>query len=498
MSDTRRRLLALVLLVAMALGLTACGAQGGRTEPEPQAPSAEEQPAEEQPAEEQPAEELPWDESQMAELCLPLEPMTSLEGREGLKLPASPQRRNVLGALEEEYAGNVVAPPPREMDLYPDQLPDQVIRFWYLTKYAIQKPDLDRFQADLGIASSYTCSIRSEYALGAEAPEWGPQLDAGAQPNALPYYVYLTARGADWQALAALYEAARNDPEDAAARQAWEEAYGAYLEDFRALQAEDLPAFHSYLVEIRFTPTAEGGQIYDETCTEINTEGGLWSQIGVTARIHTQMPRVGSGPGLKQKAAGFTAPLAPLCDGLVTCRVMEFTTEEDVTLTDLGFSTKQLELCGAELERTTATGTVTTPWDGQSPLALAAGEEVRLTVTVRDKAACSSLSLQRNGLTKGYDREAWAKREEGDWLFWTSLSLYDYSRTAFCTLGYDRAGARCETSTGLQLKHELNLWELAIGNYLGWDTAPYYIWFYNPCCNEAWRRATPLLPPQDE
>ena len=306
-------LLALLLLVSLA---------GCRDKPDATAPSTEATasgPAQAQ--EEVRLPILPLDDSQMADPAARVIDRAPLEGREGLKIP---------GSLPSEDFFLSYSAVPTGLTIYPNASPNNSRRSIY---FSFKPWDLRSFAMD---ENPFRSTLRVE--AREWTPEAAPQLDPAAQPDALPYFIYASWRGMDWKELARLELAAREDPGDADAARARDAFRAQYLEDFLALQPQDLPAL-PYLYEIRlsFPPDAEGGQAADESIPIIYYAASQESPGDVSIGdpgiiVSAEDPRPAETPGLTLLQPGYEALAAPLNDGDCRAKAMEFTAGEDLIL----------------------------------------------------------------------------------------------------------------------------------------------------------------------
>ena len=482
------RLLAGALALLMMLSLAGCREKpgGAASSAGPEATSsgaAQTEPVETEPPEEAHLPILPLDDSQMADPAARVIDRTPLDGREGLTVPG---RKDGPESLDYSLG-------PVYVDLYPNASPFDSFRelLFFFGEW-----DLDTFQVRLSGRSTLETEVR------ACTPEPAPQLDPAAQPDALPYYVYASWRGMDWKELARLELAAREDPDDGNAARARDAFRDRYLEDFLALQPEDLPTLpHLCEVLFRFPADSAGGEVIDEAITSIDMSWDTVSQgsvgWGSTAAINlrSEDPRPAESPGLTLAAPGYEVPAAPLNDGDCAGKAMEFTAEEDLTLHGFQLYRSRVELRQITLVRTLNGETAEEVWDGKSDLQIRAGETVALYLTLHDPDAESWVNVYwPDGVIHGNNPKA-ARPE--DRVEWHSITLGEYRKDQFCVLRYRRGDEDCSAATELVLRHDANLWELIFfcacdgDHQFSEHLYSYYLDYYNPLCNPAWQGETP-------
>ena len=291
------------------------------TADEPPVPSGTVPPETEPPAEPLPI--LPLDRTQMADPAARVIDRAPTEGREGLTIKGWTKLPDEGFSLN--YMLGAIGP-----DVYPNASPLCALRSICFS-FARWDPDTFRLLYD-PFRSVYELKLREWQ------PEPAPQLRPAAQPDALPYYVYACWRGMDWMELARLELAAREDPDDGDAARARDAFRDQYLEDFLALQPEDLPTLpFLYEIWLRFPPDAEGGMAVDESLPSLDgtvddEDGcGYGAWIGGAA-IHTEDPRSRQTPGLTLAQPGYEALVVPLNDGDCRVKAMGFTAGADLTL----------------------------------------------------------------------------------------------------------------------------------------------------------------------
>ena len=492
MTATAKKILSLALALTMVLLPVGCEKEPEIRQSEAteaiqslstEAPSSTEQAAPEAP---RPVQAL--DDSQMADpavFAAELSPLTPLPGREGLAIHS-------YDSFEKANSFLSYAPSASGADLYPNASPRNTWRSFWLS---YDPWVLETFQANTSLRSEFQVEVR-EY-----KPELAPQLNPSAQPDALPYYLYACWRGMDWKSLAKLEYAVREHPEDQAALQERDAFRDQYLEDFRALQPEDMPqSLHLYVVSYRFPPDAEGGSIVDDPSSNMIYEIQMGELLGEASErdgmaVHAEDPRPLETPGLRLAQPGYEALAAPLNDGDCACLAMEFTADEDITLKGFALYQSKLELREILLTRSGKGQTVEEAWDGESELKLEAGETVRLRLTLHDPEAENfAWVIWPDGVTHGHDPAA---ARPGDYVKWFNNCLGEYCRAQFCMLSYEAKGGPGKAATELVLRRDLEPWEYILGQSCDVDHRfstslySYYLDYWNPLFNPAWQGAGP-------
>ena len=480
------RLLAGALALLMMLSLAGCREKPGGTASSagPEANSsgaAQTEPTETQPPEEVHLPILPLDDSQMADPAARVIDRAPLDGREGLtikgwtKLPDEGFSLNYMhGAIGQ--------------DVYPNASPLCALRSICFS-FARWDPDTFRLLYD---------PFRSVYQMGLRewTPERAPQLDPAAQPDALPYYVYASWRGMDWKALADLELAVLEKPDDAAAVRARDAFRDQYLEDFLALQPEDLPTLpFLYEIWLRFPPDAEGGMAVDERLPSldgtVDDEDGCGHDAWIGgAAIHTEDPRSRQTPGLTLAQPGYEALVVPLNDGDCRVKAMEFTVGEDLTLHGFRLYRSNIEVRQITVARTGSGGMSEELWDGRSDFSVRAGETVALYLTLHDPEAENLVNvIFPDGAIHHHDAKAARPEDRVEYI---NTTLGEYCKDQFCILDYSAGDGTHTAATELALRREANPWETIFLIACDGDRQfsahlySYYIDYCNPLFNPAW------------
>ena len=491
MTSAAKRIVCLLLAISMTFFYSGCV-----KEPETGQSAAAQKPQSFPSAEPSPAETaapdttrpiLPLDDSQMADpavFAAELSPLTPLPGREGLAIHS-------YDSFEKQSGRWSYANCAQGEDLYPNASPHNTWRsFWMSYDPWV----LETFQANTSLRSDFQVDIR-EY-----KPELAPQLNPSAQPDALPYYLYACWRGMDWKSLAQLEYAVREHPEDQTAIQARDAFRDQYLEDFRALQPEDLPKLpYFYIISYRFPADAEGGSIVDDPASEMIYEIQMGENPGEAGEIgmavHAEDPRPLETPGLRLTRPGYEALAAPLNDGDCACLAMEFTADEDITLKGFALYQSKLEIREILLTRSGNGRTVEEAWDGESELKLEAGETVQIRLTLHDpEAENMAWVIWPDGACHGHDPAA-ARPE--DYVQWFNSCLGEYCRAQFCMLSYEAKEGPGKAAAELVLRRDLEPWEMILGqscdvdNRFSTSLYSYYLDYWNPLFNPAWQGERP-------
>ncbi|MBR6378277.1 MAG: hypothetical protein IKS05_11020 [Oscillospiraceae bacterium] len=483
------RVLAVLLVALLLLALGGCGenpgaakATEGLTEKTDTETLGTEQ-SETEPVETEPPEPLPilpLDDSQMEDPAARVIDRAPTEGREGLTIETDTDEPQALN-----YVGRGVS------DLYPNA--SRFNSFGY-TLFSYEKLNLDSF-----LLRTATCSAM-EQQVRAWTPEYAPQLDPAAQPEALPYHVYASWRGMDWKELARLELAVRQCPEDDAALRARDACRDRFLEDFLALKAEDLPPVpYLYEFELRFPPDAEGGEVLDEAITDLAATAdylekpftGFGCDYALLTRLHAEDPRSRETPGMQLTQPGYEVLAAPLNDGDCSCLAMEFIAAEDITLHRLRLYRSQLQLQQIRVTRTGAGATAEETWDGESELTVRAGERVALWLRLHDPEGENHVDVfGPDGVIYSHNLK---NAKSQDYVSCYNSSFGAYRIDQFCLLDYTANGAAHSASTELVLRRDLNPWELIFlcacdqDHRFSKNLYSYYLDYYNPLFNSAWK-----------
>ena len=484
------RVLAVLLVALLLLALGGCGENPGaakaterlteKTDTEPVGTvQSETEPPEPLPI-------LPLDRSQMEDPAARVIDQAPTEGREGLAIPGMtkyPPEGMSINYMTS-YGGLILYPNASPLHSYRSIEPS--FQQW--------NPETFRLLVD-PFRSAYQLEIREW------TPEAAPQLDPAAQPDAFPYFLYASWRGMDWKELARLELAAREDPDDGDAARARDAFRDQYLEDFLALQPEDLPPLpYLYEATFSFPPETEGGQITDEKTPLLDFivddyDGGSYGIGGENLTLRAEDPRPAETPGMTLLQPGYEALAAPLNNGDCRAKAMEFTAGADLTLHGLKLYKSRIQIEGITVLRTQNGETREEPWDGASDLPVRAGETVEILLTLHDpEAETLGKVIRPDGVDYG-DRPKNARPE--DRVVYISATLGAYCRDQFCVLDYSLGEEAHTAVSELILRHEVKPWELILliacdgDHQFSKHLYSYYLDYYNPLFNPAWRGEMP-------
>lgn len=486
------RVLAVLLVTLLLLALGGCGENPGAakaterlTEKTDTEPVGTEQSETEPP---EPLPILPLDRSQMEDPAARVIDRAPSEGREGLTISG------IAKAPPEGMSINYMTS-YGTLTLYPNASP---LHTHSSIEFSFQRWNLETFRllAD-PFRSAYQLEIREW------TPEAAPQLDPAAQPDAFPYFLYASWRGMDWKELARLELAARENPDDGDAARARDAFRDQYLEDFLALQPEDLPSLpYLYEVAFSFPPEAEGGLVVDETvagldCTVDDFNLGGCSFGGYSISLRAEDPRPAESPGLTLLQPGYEALAAPLNNGDCRAKAMKFTVGEDLTLHGIKLYKSKIQVKGITVLRARNGENQEQDWDGVSDLPVRVGETVEILLTLHDPEAENfGMVIRPDGVDYG-DKPENAKSE--DTVIYSNATLGAYCRDQFCVLDYS-LGEQAHTAVSeLILRREAKPWELILliacdgDHQFSKHLYSYYLDYYNPLFNPAWQGRMPSL-----
>lgn len=214
--------------------------------------------------------------------------------------------------------------------------------------------------------------------------------------NYLPYYVYQCYRGTDFSRVAQLWKFAVNPPAEGTeeavrmndltggkdAYEVYQQLLNAEVESYIGLNSEDVREFYVYIVEVQFEGETEeiietmdvtiGGEVYHQDLGSLHLMPGNMPMNHPWADVYIDTISV----------MAITTNLYG--EGHGQFEAFTFTATSDVTLTDFYFTDGATELLNIELTITSAGNTMTTSWDGDSPVYLYPDDEVRIYVYVRN------------------------------------------------------------------------------------------------------------------
>lgn len=215
--------------------------------------------------------------------------------------------------------------------------------------------------------------------------------------NHLPYYVFQNYYGTDFTLLAKLWELTQNPPEAGSEEekeaekltggkdpaQLLRELKNAAQSSYTSLKSDDVREFYVYSVTIQFTGETE------ETIEEMDVSIG-------NQCYHQEIGSLHLIPGAAPKNYPFvdevymdSLPMQSWAvnlygEGYGNFWAFTFQATDDITLTDFYFLDTISEVLNIEMKVTADGQTITSSWDGKSPVYLYTGDEVTLTVAMRN------------------------------------------------------------------------------------------------------------------
>jgi len=285
----------------------------------------------------------------------------------------------------------------QDVDFYPN------FYFRGITGFIITKDhyEIEDIQVNIPVKTEYQVEIYDYEEINKRLAQGESILGA----TTLREYQYLCLQGIDWQAYSQLL-AYSNAAAGIIGDYLWEMSYvdgllekyeayqTAYLEQKEAYEAqyENVPQgqvpFSVYEVMIGFRGVGD----YEETVESIEfTIGGESYTVDIGQwRLHTELPaelRAGATPvGISKKKIMIGAlDETPYTDGIVQLYdALSFTAQQDLTVTGLHQIGVQIEILGGRVQIEGETN-ADFYWDIQRPLDIAKGDQVNITLFLKDE-----------------------------------------------------------------------------------------------------------------
>lgn len=323
--------------------------------------------------------------------------------------PSGSKMETVVGMPTIENPGNSLIPfeDGRELYILCENMDvraypkDQglLIPIYILSKNRI---DPEAIHVDIPVDCPYEClvfdSIADYQQTEATNLEAGQTLGTVSGINMLPYYVYQSYRGVDFQKIGELVKASQealpDDPEKAGelSKEA-QTLLDAEIGNFQNLKAEDVPEFYVYGLQIFFAGVEKEVSFTD---LELNIEGQTYhKEIGnvtlypESVPTHAPISEMQYSKDFMQES--FTYMIGtfqlPYGEGLSREELLSFTAPQDMTLTQYEILDENTRLLDLYLTVESTDGnSMDFYWDGKTPVDVTAGSRILLTVTYYNPA----------------------------------------------------------------------------------------------------------------
>lgn len=333
-----------------------------------------------------------------------------------------------------------------DYDIYFGESCAPFLSFWILSKDAL---NIDSIQIDI--------PIQNDYAIF-QAECYDEYLGRLSTAGTLDYYtftpyLYQCYWGTQWSAV---YE----NP-DAPLTINTEGKEVSLEEAYRLLEAEDLPKFHVYYVDILFKEPFGGDETFQEIDLTIDDKT-YHINIG-EIRLHDDPPlnytcdlEIDESGGItSQHIIVYGTPPMLYNDGIdQLCPAFDFTAPYDMELLDLYLLDSKIEIQDIRLLINSQNGSsMDLYWDTNSPISVDEGDHVQIFVYYRDERQ----------------------------------KALDYTAKAWAAIDYECEKGRYSAFSECTLRRELNMYELYAIVFDGVDMASYYQDYYFPL-NESWRQ----------
>jgi len=290
----------------------------------------------------------------------------------------------------------------QDCDFYPNYW------WWKCTALVITRDIIDPNQIQVSVPAQTEYSVQvtdlTEYVLA-------PAYDSEQSSYGLKQYQYMSMKGIDWEEIArtqALIDTAQSlaSKSNGEERQTYikiatdmgmelDDIFTSAEQEYRKMSYDEIPKFGAYRVTISFYHDLGDGRgeptigSHEETVKDILfTIAGKEYPVNVGEwRFHTEKPEILNIPnkvGLKQinMAASFLSG-SPYTNGVIELKdAFHFTAEEDLTVTGYQLVGTQLEILGAQVQNGKQAAYY---WDMERPIEVSAGDEVKISVYLRDE-----------------------------------------------------------------------------------------------------------------
>lgn len=307
----------------------------------------------------------------------------------------------------------------------------------YLQCYILSINPITHLDLDLDIAVECSYSVEIIEAERCDPPKaLTTSKDANVQ---FGYDTYLHYCGIDWsdiaekyavyQSLLTEYQATRDQELRAnlnQAREAYEQKYNAYWDDYLLLDDDMLPQFHSYIVRIFWDiASVSKDESFNSITVSINRESQQVDigEVRIHATNYVSDPEDPS-PYLKEyNIAGFS-PI-PYLSETQERNFTSIVANQDLVITGCGFSTGGVDIQEMHVEVASSGRSADFTWDRKTPIEVAAGGTVSFYATFADPRLAVPGFAVRGFITVTYEVEGISHQHSYEHIYTHSPESYE-------------------------------------------------------------------------